>query len=395
MQSIDTEGTLTSWSSWEREYRNAGVFVEIDEANRMQRKMANHLGFQGDTDSQDCLTFVKDTLTREFHPSHESVYIVSKEFFDLFQNDKPSIVVSDRDATILIAKLNAIAIAARRKSKIKFFDQFRAEFALFMQEHFDKFYFVPDEVCKAIEIDPEGLIDRLHSIRESANSFEPTADNINPIVDDLLLLVHRHFSDLPDDFSLLFLKDSYIRSARDAIAAQMEWDQFDKTVHDVEMTEMLVDEFCDVWQVHLMIPHSWAFATTESYLREEGANILCEANASAVTPNFHYRMEEEIDSMVAALQEAVATKAITEEKAMESRKDQTKAIQVAYAEYSLSITELRASRSRKEVVQILNLKERNVLEYEKDRRQREREMQQRMEEYRKSLGLGSQVGAAF
>jgi hypothetical protein len=80
---------------------------------------------------------------------------------------------------------------------------------------------------------------------------------------------------------------------------------------------------------------------------------------------------------------------------MESRKDQTKAIQVAYAEYSLSITELRASRSRKEVVQILNLKERNVLEYEKDRRQREREMQQRMEEYRKSLGLGSQVGAAF
>jgi hypothetical protein len=365
---------------------NVGIFVESDQANTIYRKMAKHLGFQGDMDSQDCLAFVSDTLASEFHPSHNPAYIVGKELLDLFPNYKPVIVVCNGDATTWIAKLNVIALAARSESKTEFGYEFITEFGLLMQEHFDKFYFVPDEVCKEIEIDPEGLIDRLHSIRESANSFERTADILNPMVSDLLLLVHRHFTDLPYDFDHKFLQDSYICFAREALATVMNWDELDKSQQDLLMRKILEQEFHDVWVSHNMIPPEWGNSTT-AYLLESRQDIQNAANATAMGKQMHSRIQEEINSMVTALAEAKEIERLTMEAATESRKNQMVLINVAYADYMLTIAELRSVKSKEAVIKMMNEKEQNTIQFEFDRRQRLREMRDRMNAFRRSLGL--------
>jgi hypothetical protein len=349
---------------------NVGVFVESDEANTIYRKIARHLGFLGDPNSQDCLTFVEDKLTIEFHPSHSPVYIVGKELLDLFPNYKPVIVVCNRDATTWIARLNTIALAARSSSKTEFAYEFIAEFGLFLQEHFGKFYFIPDEVCKE-EIDPEGLIVRLHSIRESAISFEPTANNINPIVDDLLALVHRHFSDLRDDFDDKFLKDSYVRSAREALAIKMGWDELDEPQQNLLMEKILKREFSHVWVSHNLIQREWRDS----------------ANVAATSANFHLRIQEENGSMVAALAEATRIKRIEAQAAIDSRAAQMKLINAAYADYMLTIAELRATQSRQKAIDMMREKRENIRQYEYNLDNEEMKMQERMNEYRKSLGL--------
>jgi hypothetical protein len=365
---------------------NVGILVESDEASTVYRKIARHLGFQGDLNSQDCLAFVKDTLAIEFHPSHNPVYIVGKELLDLFPNYKPVIVVCNRDATTWIARLNAIALAARSSSKTEFAYEFIAEFGLLMQEHFDKFYFIPDEVCKETEIDPEGLIDRLHSIRESANAFEPTADILNPIVDDLLASVHRNCIDLPDDFDEKFLRESYIRSAREALATRMDWNELDLFQQNSLLGSILDREFYDVWVSHSIIPSKWNNSSV-AYLRENREVIQNTANAAAMAVQMHRRIQEEIDSMVAALAEANKIKRMEAKAAIDSRVAQMQVINAAYAGYMLTIAELRGAQSREKAIEMMNEKQENLLFYESNLRNERIRMLERMNEYRKSLGL--------
>jgi hypothetical protein len=365
---------------------DVGIFVESDEANTIYRKIARHLGFQGDPNSQDCLTFVEDKLTIEFHPSHSPVYIVGKELLDLFPNYKPVIVVCNRDATTWIARLNAIALAARSTSKTEFAYEFIAEFDLLMREHFDKCYFAPDEVCKEIEINPEGLIDRLHSIRESAKSFKPTADILNPMVDDLLALVHRHFSDLPDDFDLKFLRDSYIRSAREALATRMDWNERNMSQQDFLMQQMLEHEFSDTWRSHHMIPKQWKNSAVK-YLCESRADVQNAANTGALRDDLHTLMQREIKAMVVGLSEATKTQGLKREDATESRKAQMTQINAAYADYMLTIAELKGVNSRKMAIEMMNEKRENVRQHSIDRIQKQLEMRERMNKHRRSLGL--------